>query len=429
MSTSDKPSDRLRLLFVQPTADKKGHFGLWTVKLCQALAKIGNDVTLCTNKVDVSCFLREAPAFSLLQVESGRYVFADAETESRNHPLKFWFCYYRNSFAITLAALRFCREHKIDVVFITDTEFLVASLLLKCFDAHPPVVMQVNAANFSFQSYVGSPIKKMYKVMQRELFRRTLGKEVSALSVLGEWHRDRLRVQLRAPAEFPIEVVPDAGEVYEVPLDRSGARQALGIAYVGPMVLFFGILRRDKGIEHLLEATALVGSRGFKVLIAGAPVEYDELELAEEIRRLGIGGSVVLRAQYIPEEEVPLYFRASDVLVLPYGRNYTGGSGPLLKQACTYSLPVIASDVSELGRLVKHHGIGLVSPPEDSMVLGRTIEEFFTLPRSKVDEMVLNTRRLARCQSWAAVAERLSSVCTHVANKTSAQRAAKFTHA
>src|SRR5207237_280609 len=84
-------------------------------------------------------------------------------------------------------ALTVCRLRAFDVIYMTDVEFLTASLILKAHRAAlPPIVMEVSAANFSFLDYPGSLWRKCYKVFQREVFRTTLGREIAACAVLGE---------------------------------------------------------------------------------------------------------------------------------------------------------------------------------------------------------------------------------------------------
>src|SRR5207249_9598910 len=111
--------------------------------------------------------------------------------------LYYWWGHFKTSFRVASTAMRLCRSERFDVVYMTDVEFLLASLVARWHrDVVPPVVIQISAANFTFATYPGSLPKKIYKVVQREIFRRRLGREISAISILGEWHLDRLKRQL-----------------------------------------------------------------------------------------------------------------------------------------------------------------------------------------------------------------------------------------
>jgi len=400
-----------RVLVVQPTGDKMGHYGLVATKLCQALAKRGHTVTLCTNLIRPESYLNEPPAFSTELVGGGRLAF-EAFDRAMNHcrPYYYW-GYYRNSYAVTSAALKLCRRRTFDVVYMTDVEFLVAALLLW---AHrhfvPPVVMQVNAANFSFRDYPGSIFAKSYKVIQREIFRTTLGTEIAACAVLGEWHRERLRTQLRIPPGLPIAVIPDGGDPPAAALSHAAARAALGIDYGGPVFLFFGMLRRDKGIEYLVRAAALLREKEFRLMIVGHPMEYAAAQIAEMVRDAGVSDRVILRLGYAADRDVSAYFFAADALVLPYTRAYRGGSGPLMKGACAHQRPVIASNVSEMGGLVERHAIGFVCVPEDPSSLADAMRAFLALPDGDRVEMGTRASALTRANSWEVMADRFTEL-------------------
>lgn len=399
----------MEILVVQPTGDKMGHYGIFTVKLCQALAKRGHAVTVCTNQIYPERYLAEPPAFQVERVGGGGLSFERFDQAVNRRPLYYYWGYYRNSYRVTSAALAMCRARAFDVVYMTDVEFLTASVILKMRGGPlPPVVMEVSAANFSFPDYPGSILKKWYKVLQREVFRATLGSEIAACAVLGEWHQERLRAQLRPAAGFPIVVIPDGGEVPEETLSVQEARRRVAIDYAGPVLLFFGMLRKDKGIEPLIGAIARLPGEEFRVVIAGHPMEYTNEEVAALVRAAGVEHKVLLRLGYVDDADVPAYFFAADALVLPYAASYRGGSGPLMKGACTYGRPVIASEVSEMGWLVKRHGIGLATVPGDPRSLADGIKAFLAMDEEARGRMGARASALARAHSWEAMAERFS---------------------
>lgn len=394
----------MKVLFIQPTCDRKGHYGIWAVKLCQALAKMGHHVTLCTNKVDPKHYLNEEPLFNIVEVGNGKFSF---ERFDRN---AFW-SYFRNTYVITLEALRLSRREKFDVIHIADGEFMTASFILKKYESClPPVIRLVNVPNFSFNTYPGSTIKKLYKVIQREIFKTTIGKGIKALTVLGEWQREMLRSQLRLKQDFPIVVIPDGGgEPVEV-LNKLEAREKLGINFDGPIFLFFGMLRKDKGIEYLIEALHLLRNEHLKLIIAGDPTEYTESKIQEMVQRAKASEKIILELEYIAEDKVPFYFIACDALILPYSKIYKGLTGIIMKWACTYKKPVIATDVSGMGGLIKQYGIGLVAEPENPSSMAERIREFLSLSEKEQEKMAENASNLAKLNSWTAMAERFTEL-------------------
>lgn len=401
----------MRILVVQPTGDRMGHYGVYTVKLCQALGKLGHAVTLCTNRVYPERHISGPLAFTIHEVAGGRLSFDRYERRLSGFKPYYWWGHFRTSFRVAWDAMRLCRAQRFDAVFMTDVEFLMASLIVRRYrDVAPPIVIEVSAANFTFKTYPGSWPKKIYKVFQREVFRRTLGREIRAIAVLGEWHRERLRRQLRLPHDFTVAVIPDGGGDADNPVDRFEAREKLGIGHRGPILLFFGMLRRDKGIEGLIDAASRVPMDDWRILIAGFPLDYTVDEINALVAKQGVRDKVILRLDYISDDEMPLYYYASDAVVFPYSSFYTGGSGPLMKGACTYGRPVVASDVSELGRLVRESDLGLLSKPDNPESLAACIRDFLMIPEDRKLRMAERALALGRANSWDAMAERFSQL-------------------
>ena len=126
------------------------------------------------------------------------------------------------------------------------------------------------------------------------------------------------------------------------PQDKQTARQALGLSADGPVMLYFGFIRRYKGIMTLLDAMpSVVEQVGGTTIIAGEFYE-DKAPYLEKIKDLNLGEHLLLADHFIPDEEVNLYFSAADVLVLPYRSATQSG---IVSIAQHYHLPSIVTDV------------------------------------------------------------------------------------
>lgn len=399
----------MKILFVQPTADKKGHYGKYTLNLCQELAKASNEVVLFTNKAEPSKFIKEPPIFRIVEYKEGFFSFGRFDAARKTKPWLYLWGYFRNSFVIFKAALDFAKKEKFDVVQVTDVEFGILALLLalKGRDA-PPVVLLIHAPNFSFSKYPGNMIFRLYKVLQRELLRTRLGREIKAIVSLGEYHKSELQKQFRLAPLFPIGVIYDGAEPPLIFLGPAEARRKLDIDYNGAIFMLFGMLRKDKGIEYLFKAVSLIKGENFKLLIAGSPFDYSKEEIAAMIKKFGIEDKVILRLDYIPDDQVSLYFFAVDCAVFPYRKIYTGGTGPLLKEAAMHKKPVIASEVSEMGYLVKNREMGFVFEPEKSELLAEKMKEFLRLPEERRKNMGENGFRAAN--TWQKMARQYLSL-------------------
>ncbi len=86
-------------------------------------------------------------------------------------------------------------------------------------------------------------------------------------------------------------------------------------------------------------------------------------------------GRITIRADYVPDEETELYFKAADVFVLPYRHIYQSG---VLFLGYSFGLPVIAADVGALKDEILEGKTGFVFKPEDPIDLAATIERYFS---------------------------------------------------
>ncbi len=174
---------------------------------------------------------------------------------------------------------------------------------------------------------------------------------------------------------------------------RSAARSALGVD--GPVVLFFGLVRPYKGLSVLLDALArTAGKLDAKLLVVGEFYESKD-KYAALIRRLGIDDKVIVVDRYVPNEEVELYFAASDVVALPY---LSATQSAIVQVAYAFERPVIVTAVGGLPEVVEHGVTGYVVPPNDPAALSGAIIRFFEEGRG--DEMGRNIRGSADRFSW-----------------------------
>jgi glycosyltransferase involved in cell wall biosynthesis len=190
----------------------------------------------------------------------------------------------------------------------------------------------------------------------------------------------------------------------ESSISRSEARRRLNIIFDGPLLLFFGILRRDKGLEVAIKAMS--GLDFCQLMIFGTPFDWDPAGIRDFIREQGCEGSVSLEVGYCDDARMRDYFLASDVVLVPYTKSFQGQSG-ILSRACTYGRGVIASDLPGIGETVKEHRIGIAVEAESVDSLRQAILEFLALEQQERELMEGRARALARQQSWDAVCSQL----------------------
>jgi D-inositol-3-phosphate glycosyltransferase len=161
-------------------------------------------------------------------------------------------------------------------------------------------------------------------------------------------------------------------------LTSAEARHRLGILEGERTILFFGNIAPYKGLDCLVTAFQhnLAGRADFRLVIAGRPKNCEKYwaTLREALHEDVQKGRILLKADYIPDEETELYFKAADVLVLPYRHIYQSG---VLLLGYSFGLPILAADVGSLKDEIIEGKTGFVFRSEDPVDLATTIEKYF----------------------------------------------------
>ena len=155
---------------------------------------------------------------------------------------------------------------------------------------------------------------------------------------------------------------------------RESARAKLGLAPDEEVALFFGYVRRYKGLDALLEAWPRVrAQRPITLIVAGECYE-DAAPYRELAAKAGGEPGVRLLLRYAADDEVEALFKAADVVVLPYRSATQSG---VTHVAYALGVPVITTDVGGLAETVKPEESGLVVPPGDGDALAAAIVRYF----------------------------------------------------
>jgi D-inositol-3-phosphate glycosyltransferase len=236
-------------------------------------------------------------------------------------------------------------------------------------------------------------------------------------------HTEKMKRELIGEFDLPesrITVIPFGinNAVPNTSLTPREARQRLDIRANEKVILFFGNIAPYKGLEYLVSAfqQITVGRDDYRLIIAGrpkGPMSYWPAIL-EAIREDVQKGRVLLRADYIPDEETEIYFKAADVLVLPYRHVYQSG---VLFLGYSFGLPTLASDVGSLRDDILEGSTGFIFKPEDSMALAKTIEAYFASDLyANLDARRQQIREYAaQHHSWEIVGEKTLRVYADLA--------------
>ena len=168
--------------------------------------------------------------------------------------------------------------------------------------------------------------------------------------------------------------------VPETALTRDEARQQFGIGPRDKTILCFGAIAPYKGLEYLVTAfeRLLAGGGEYRLIVAGQPkpgaAEYWR-GLAARLAPHVNSGRAITHARFIADSEAERYFKAADVLVLPYREIFQSG---MLFFGYSFGLPVIATDVGSLRDDIVEGQTGFVCRPEDPSALVAALESYFS---------------------------------------------------
>lgn len=216
--------------------------------------------------------------------------------------------------------------------------------------------------------------------------------------------------------ETKVTVIPFGinNTVPNTSLTPAEAKRRLGLSERDQTLLFFGRIAPYKGLDYLIEALGELAGRcpSLRLVIAGAPKIVDGApkegkdyweEIQEAITRTGTRERIIQKIQFVPDDETELYFKAADVLVLPYRHIFQTG---VLFLGYGFGLPVIAADVGSLKEEIIEGKTGLVFRAKDSAALAASIKAFFSSDLfQNLEQRRLEIRDYANDRySWTKVA-------------------------
>ncbi len=198
-------------------------------------------------------------------------------------------------------------------------------------------------------------------------------------------HTGAMKAELMSEFRVPenkISVIPFGinNTVPNTNLSSAEAKRQLGLTSGDKTMLFFGNIAPYKGLEYLIVAFTqlLKRDRRYRLLIVGKPKGSEDYwkRIRQTIVRNGIGERVIEKIECVPDETTELYFKAADVLIVPYAHAFQSQSGVLFL-GYNFGLPAIAADVGNLKEEIIEGESGFVFKSEDASDLARKINTYF----------------------------------------------------
>ncbi|NMG18922.1 glycosyltransferase family 4 protein [Brasilonema bromeliae] len=299
--------------------------------------------------------------------------------------------------------------------------------------------------NYWLSSWVGMELKKQQPLIQLHTYHSLGTVKYSAISDIPAIASKRIAVEKaclesvdRVVATSPqeqehmrrlvstkgkIEVIPCGTDVDRFGLiQRSAARQELGIAPDVKMILYVGRFDRRKGIETLVRAVAKSSLRGhanLQLVIGGGyrPGHSDGIErdrIASIVAELGLENCTTFPGR-LNEAVLPFYYAAADVCVVP---SHYEPFGLVAIEAMASQTPVVASDVGGLQFTVVPEVTGLLVPSKDEVAFAAAIDRILLNPDWRDQLGEAGRQRVEIAFSWHSVASRLTQLYTHLLAQT-----------
>jgi len=231
-------------------------------------------------------------------------------------------------------------------------------------------------------------------------------------------HTDKMKNELVlrfSVAPEKVSVIPFGinNTVPRTRLSTNEAKNQVGVSTTDKTMLFFGNIAPYKGLDNLLTAFIELAKEDprYHLLIVGRPKQDRSYwkGIEEAIQASEVCDRIKKRIEYITDEETELYFKAADVLILPYSYVFQSG---VLFLGYSFGLPAVVTDVGSLREEILEGETGFVAKPHDPADLARAIRCYFVSDLYRnLDERRPKIEKYANDRySWNKVAETTTNV-------------------
>ena len=206
---------------------------------------------------------------------------------------------------------------------------------------------------------------------------------------------EKVLADVKRLSQKPVELV--AHPLYDnfgEKVSRAAARAALNIPETDFVLLFFGFIRKYKGLDLLLEAMPLIIEKipEAKLLIAGE--FYDDKQIYSRLMNdAAITGKLILHTDFISDSEVKNYFCAANLVVQPYRNATQSGVTPL---AYHFDVPMIVTNVGGLPAMVPNGKVGFIAGPNSHSIA----EQIICFYQSTETDFIANIQAEKKKYSW-----------------------------
>ena len=385
----------IRILYVCPWAARTGHYPQAVVKETTALHEAGVDIYICTFS---GIRDEEAPqAIPHRTVVSSRigFLFSIVTRSLNFSPRVSIIAKLLEAIATLFLAIKLKSSIKYNVYLRDGDPFIFLPLLFGLFFKHYKWVILLTGQMGQRATFNFFPYKFSIAHFWKPVYQRSLSRNRYTFICENRYVKDFFEGEfLGGILSGRVALVPRGGDQTNTYIPRKEARQYLGLPEDKFIFLHFGVLHLGQDIKTIFIAIKDMPD----VLLIPAGKVTSPIDILRLVKRYNLQNRIIIKDYYIPEAEKQYYFASADAIILSYKKDFVQ-TASMLWEAAKFRLPAIASDVGELGELVKRYQTGLVFRVEDAASLNGAISLFLALNQGQREVMESNCEKF--CEEFS----------------------------
>ena len=349
----------MNIVIVEPLGHHAGHYTQELYSFCSCLAPHVESVHVLTpfgfkeqwNPID-KCTVHKL----LFDPNTGTARFT-----SMHGPL------YRPQWQFYKSASMSIRELRPDVVHVWGFKSILPLWrFLRHRNNSPKTVMTLKAVLRNHAPVLGST---MLASLKEKLSYRLL----RAFADLYIVHTKQLSEQAKGIgiSDANIILIPTGIDKHDPTITKEEARIKLGLPLSKFLLLFFGVLREEKGVFEVL---ARVNSLPENALLYIVGEDWTQERVESIVQREGLQQKVICNLSYVQERDVEMHFRASDAVIIAPRAEFVGESGVLLR-AAEFGIPILAAEHGHTSTVVREENIGAVFNKDDRLSFQAAVQQ------------------------------------------------------
>ncbi len=371
----------MKVAIINPFGNSSGHSLNYSSKLCNSLTKQDIELFLFTSTdYNPTTIIGDQDInYKIIRTEVKNNTLYNKDYKNISSLLKYGINLIKGNLKVLKKVKTNNRKEKFDIIHIIGGETLVSILFFFINSKHnSQLILTIHNSDFEKNLYSEiSRLKELYKNLNKFVLKNLLFKRFSKIMVHGEQMKIDLVNQINFKDEskiFPINIGLDIKKNVE----SINAKSFPNVI----RILFFGVIRKDKGLHILLEALKNITQNNFELLIYGKPAEYKDFEIESLVKSTGKSESVKLDLRYFDDNEIEGVFTNCDFVILPYLRTFKAQS-VVLTLAAAHKKTLICSNTGQNGFDVQKYKIGYTFEAENTVELTRILQSIIkkdTLP-------------------------------------------------